>query len=83
MLGLGQPIEKDKTDLIKPNPCHLRRAEGTSRCSDGMILCRWQADHEEHQLKVILQIPEGWTMRFERVFALTGWIVRINDEVEE
>lgn len=83
MLGLGQPIEKDKTVLFKPNPCHLRWAEGTSRCSDGMILCRWQADHEEHQLKVILQIPEGWTMRFERVFALTGWIVRINDEVEE
>lgn len=81
ILGMGQPLEKNKTILFKPSPCGLRWAEGTSRCSNGLILCKWKADYESHCLNVMLQLPKGWKMIFERVFELTGWSIIINGKI--
>lgn len=83
ILGLDQPSELEKKILFAPHPCGLRWAEGTSLCSDGMIFCKWQADYEEHELRIILQLPQEWKAEFVRPFELSGWKVLLNGHMAE
>lgn len=84
VLGLGEPEEGAKIVRIEPHPGQLRYASGTAGCSDGMILVRWQADHNRHVLDVRYHLPDGWKMQFCRSFELSGWKIVLNgQEVRE
>jgi hypothetical protein len=48
-----------------------------------MIFCKWQADYEEHELRIILQLPQEWKAEFVRPFELSGWKVLLNGQMAE
>lgn len=84
VLGLGMPMESSKSIKINPHPGNLKWANGSARCTDGMIYLHWFADEEKHILNMQLKLPESWTMELEIPFELYGWTILINGErIEE
>lgn len=83
VLGLGVPMEGDRTFRIAPHPGDLRWARGSARTSEGMIYLRWSADQDAHVLRMTLTKPEGWTSRLEIPFELCGWEIYLNDRLIE
>ena len=80
ILGLGQPVQKDRTIMIRPNPCGLLWASGSEKCDDGKIFMKWSADYDEHLLDVIVLAPDNWTLKVQIPFELKGWTVTINNK---
>ena len=78
VLGLGAPMQEDKTVTIIPYPGELLWAYGSAKCEDGMIFLRWSADRDLHELKMDLTLPEGWKAKYELPFELNGWTVTVN-----
>ena len=81
ILGLGQPMQKDKTIVICPNPCGLLWASGSAECDDGRMFMKWNADYEEHALDVTVRLPECWNAVVQIPFELNGWTIIINKKV--
>lgn len=81
VLGLGQPLQQKKTVILEPHPMHLTWASGTAQCMDGPISLRWSANHYEHVLEMSLQLPPNWKYQLKLPFELSGWTVRLNNEV--
>lgn len=78
VLGLGEPCERTKIVEIMPHPGELRWARGSAKCKDGMIYMRWSADQEEHELTIMLTLPEMWNYHLKIPFELRGWKITIN-----
>ena len=78
VLGLGAPMQEDKSVTISPYPGELLWAYGSAKCEDGMIFLRWSADRDLHELKMDLTLPEGWKAKYEIPFELNGWTVTVN-----
>ncbi|OUP80907.1 hypothetical protein B5F07_19305 [Lachnoclostridium sp. An169] len=80
ILGLGEARQRSKTITISPHPCGLTWASGSAGCEDGDFFLRWYADYEEHELDMMLLLPDGWKAEYRLPFELTGWKVRVNGE---
>lgn len=83
VLGLGQPRIGEKVIEINPYPGSLRWASGSASCEDGDFFLRWSADHDNHVLDMMLQIPKGWNYDLNIPFELTGWKILINGNLVE
>lgn len=80
VLGLGSPMQYNKTVVLNPHPARLRWANGTAYTPDGTIFMEWSSEPDDHKLDIRLQLPETWTYVFDRPFELSGWQVTINGQ---
>lgn len=80
ILGLGQPLEYNKTIEICPHPGDIAWAHGTALCSDGVICFGWYSDSDNHIIDMYLSMPEGWGIKIKFPFELENWVKILNGD---
>ena len=79
VLGFKQVLEEDKEIVISPNPAGLRWARGNIMTRDGLAMMEWGCDDYAHTMNIMVQKPEGWTVRLEQPLSLSGWKIEFNE----